>query len=114
MSRVRQNPLLVFLLHMTQSILLRQISYLKAENQILRSRLSVQIQTTPAERSLLVRLGAPLGNAIHELLSVVHYKTFLRWVREEKARKVGTTKTTRPPGRPSVPQNVEEIILTAC
>jgi len=37
MSRVRQNPLLVFLLHMTQSILLRQISYLKAENTTFRS-----------------------------------------------------------------------------
>ena len=29
MSKTRQHPLLVFLLHMTQSILLRQISYLK-------------------------------------------------------------------------------------
>ncbi|XHR29816.1 MAG: hypothetical protein ACFUZC_04525 [Chthoniobacteraceae bacterium] len=43
MSRVRQHPLLAFLLHMTQSILLREISYLKAENQILRSRLPKQI-----------------------------------------------------------------------
>jgi len=48
--------------------------YLKAENQILRSLLPKQIQTTPAERSLLVRLGAPLGSAVQEILSVVHYK----------------------------------------
>ena len=108
MSRTRQHPLLVFLLHMTQSILLRQIADLKAENQILRSRVPKQIQTTPAERVLLVRLGAPLGNAIQELLSLVHYKTFLRWVRDEKA---GVPKRTRPPGRPSIPQNVEELIL---
>jgi len=32
MSAARQHPLLVFLVHMTQSILLRQIAYLKAEN----------------------------------------------------------------------------------
>jgi putative transposase len=95
---------------MTQSILLREISYLKAENQILRSRLPKQIQTTPAERSLLVRLGAPLGNAIQELLSAVHYKTFLRWVREEKAGKTRGQKT-RHPGRPPVAEDIKAIIL---
>jgi hypothetical protein len=58
MSRVRQHPLLVFLIQMTQSILLREIAYLKAENTILRSRCPKQIQTTPAERSLLVRLDS--------------------------------------------------------
>lgn len=36
MSNFRHNPLLAFLVHMTQSALLRQIAYLKAENQILR------------------------------------------------------------------------------
>lgn len=95
---------------MTQSILLREISYLKAENQILRSRLPKQMQTTPAERSLLVRLGAPLGNAIQELLSAVNYKTFLRWVREEKAGKTRTQKP-RHPGRPPVAEDVKAIIL---
>ena len=110
MSRVRQNPLLAFLVHMTQSMLLRQIAYLKSENAILRSRLPRNVQTTPAERSLLVRLGMPLGNAIQEILSVVHYKTFLRWVRDEKAGKSGAKKEVRP-GRPPVSQNVEEIIL---
>ncbi|XHR30599.1 MAG: hypothetical protein ACFUZC_08550 [Chthoniobacteraceae bacterium] len=101
MSRVRQNPLLAFLLHTTQLVLLREISYLNAENQILRSRLPKQIQTTPAERSLLVRLGAPLGNAIQELLSAVNYKTFLRWVREEKSGKMRAQKP-RHPGRPPI------------
>jgi putative transposase len=95
---------------MTQSILLREISYLKAENQILRSRLPKQIQTTPAERSLLVRLGAPLGNAIQELLSAVNYKTFLRWVREEKSGKFRTQKP-RHPGRPPIVEDVKAIIL---
>ncbi len=37
---------------MTQSILLRQIAYLKAENAILRSRPPWQIQTTPAANLL--------------------------------------------------------------
>jgi hypothetical protein len=63
MSKVSQHPLLVFLVQMTQSILLREIAYLKAENTILRSRCPKQIQTTPAERSLLVRLGVPFAQS---------------------------------------------------
>ncbi|XHR27676.1 MAG: hypothetical protein ACFUZC_17260 [Chthoniobacteraceae bacterium] len=78
MSTTRQPPILVFLVHMSQSILLRKIAYLKAENAILRSRCSKQIQTTPAERALLGRLKRPLGSAVQEMLSLVNYKTFLR------------------------------------
>ena len=93
------NPILVFLSQITHSAFLRQIAYLKAENQILRSRLPKAVQTTPAERSLLVRLGVPLGSAIQDILGIVHYKTFLRWVRDEKAGKSGEKKTPRHPGR---------------
>lgn len=66
MPNFRHNPLLAFLVHMTQSALLRQIAYLKAENRILRSRLPKAVQTTPAERSLLVHLGSPLGSAVRD------------------------------------------------
>jgi hypothetical protein len=73
MSRVRQNPLLAFLLHMTQLVLLHEISYLKAENQILRSRLakadsdharrtlpSDPLGRAPGQRDPGVALGRPL------------------------------------------------------
>ena len=88
--------------------MLRQIAYLKAENQILRSRTPKHVQTTPAERALLIRLGSPLGAGIQELLSLVHYKTFQRWVRDGLQ---AVEKPKRPPGRPSIPQNVEALIL---
>jgi putative transposase len=111
MPKIFPNPLLLFLVQVTQSALMRQIAYLRAENQILRSRIPTQIQTTPAERSLLVRLGAPLGNSIRELLSIVHYKTFLRWVRDQKAERTGAKRRARPPGRPKVTEDVTAIIL---
>ena len=111
MARTKHNPILVFLIHMTQSVLLRQVAYLKAENQILRSRLSGQIQTTSAERSLLVRLGAPLGIGIREILGIVHYKTFLRWVREQNTSPAGRIRNASPPGRPPIHANVTAIIL---
>ena len=110
MSNFRHNPLLAFLVHMTQSVLLRQIAYLKTENRVLRSRLPKSVQTTPAERSLLVRLGSPLGSAIQELLGIVHYKTFLRWVREERDG-ANAKKPKRKPGRPPITEDVTAIIL---
>ena len=67
MATIRSNPLLVFLVHMTQSILLRQIACRKAENSVLRSKLGKHVQTTPAKRAQMTRLGKPLGNAIQEL-----------------------------------------------
>ena len=111
MSRTRQNPILVFLVQMTQSILLRQIAFLKTENQILHSRLSKKVQTTPAERALLVRLGAPLGNSIQEILSIVHYKTFLRWVRDERTGTSTEQHSPAPFGRPPISANLTELIL---
>ncbi|XHR30554.1 MAG: integrase [Chthoniobacteraceae bacterium] len=110
MSKARQHPLLVFLIHMTQSIRLCQIAYLKAENQILRSRLPKQIRTTAAERSLLVRLDAPLGDAIQELLSIVSYKTFLRWKNEQRPG-ARAKNAVEPNGRPPIPQSVEELVV---
>jgi len=113
MSDFRHNPLLAFLVHMTQSALLRQIAHLKAENQILRSRLPKAVQTTPAERSLLVRLGSPLGLGIRNLLGIVHYKTFLRWVQEERdgVNGANVAKPRRKPGRPGPTEDTMAIIL---
>ena len=95
---------------MTQSVLLRQIAYLKAENRVLRSRLPKSVQTTPAERSLLVRLGSPLGSAIREIVGIVHYKTLLRWVREERDG-ANVKKPRRKPGRPGTTEDTTAIIL---
>ncbi|PTY00480.1 integrase [Verrucomicrobia bacterium LW23] len=110
MSFFAHNPILAFLVYVTHSALLRQIAYLKAENEILRSRLPKIIQTTPAERSVLVRLGAPLGSSIQEILGIVHYKTFLQWIRKERD---GTNVKAMPrkPGRPTISPDVTALIL---
>jgi hypothetical protein len=51
--------------------LTRQLQYLKAENQILRSRLPKKLSVTAQERQTLLRYGAPPGAAIKELISIV-------------------------------------------
>ena len=103
------STVLTFFTYIIQSKLLQQIAYLKAENEILRNRIPGRIQTTPAERALLVRLAKPLGEAVHELVSIVHFKTLLRWIREETTPKPHRTNTRA--GRPSISENTVALIL---
>lgn len=52
---------------MSQSIQLLKIASPKAENAILRFRCPKQVQTTPAERALLIRLARPLGTKVKRI-----------------------------------------------
>ena len=108
MARKVFNPLIHLLAHLAAPELGRTIQFLKAENELLRSRLPKCIRTTPAERRRLLRLGAPLGRAVRELISIVTYRTFLRW----KIAEGGPRKNkVQPTGRPRKPQEVRDIIL---
>src|SRR2546428_12703921 len=44
-----------------QSQLVRQLEYLRVENQVLRSRLTKRVLVTPSERRRLLRFGRVLG-----------------------------------------------------
>ena len=76
------HPLLVFLASLTQQELARQVVFLREENRILRSRLPSRVIATPAEKSRLIKLGRELGVKLRELISIVSYSTFRRWIRE--------------------------------
>lgn len=67
----------------THAELIRQIQYLKVENEMLRSKLPKRITVTPAERRRLLKYGKPLSAAIKELVSIVHPRTFTRWLAAE-------------------------------
>jgi len=71
----------------THDELIRQIQYLKVENEILRSKLPKKITVTPAERRRLLKFGKLVGSAIKELISIVHPRTFARWLSDEKKGK---------------------------
>ena len=61
---------------------------------------------TPAERAKLVKLGVRLGSAIKELITIVHPRTFSRWISESKSGK-----KPRKRGRPRKPEEVRELIV---
>ncbi len=89
------------------SNLVRQIEYLRVENQILRSRLTKKVYTTPSERRRLLRFGQVLGKDIQHCVSIVNYRTFLRWVHESKNH---TSIPRKKRGRPRTQKEVEALI----
>jgi putative transposase len=80
--------------------------YLKAENRILRSKLPRRISVTPAERARLMELGVRLGSTIKELITIVHPRTFARWISEAKSKR-----KPRRRGRPRKPEEIRQLII---
>ncbi len=81
---------------------------MKAEYKILRSRLPARVLVEPTERRRLVQLGAKLGRARDELVTIVRPGTLHRWIRED-------AKTTKRPrgkvGRRRTSEQIRKLIL---
>lgn len=101
------QPLLFRLAQSTHKELARQNQFLKAENEILRSKLPNQIRTTPAERKRLIKLGKALGIALRDLITIVSYSSFLRWLRDEDDKPSKPCKT----GRPATQTDIRQLIV---
>lgn len=101
------TSLMLVIAKSTDKELARQVSYLKAENQILRSRLPARIILTQREKNRLIRFAKNLGSALNELATVVHPATIRRWIREQSRKK----KQQPARGRPRTAQQIEKLIL---
>jgi hypothetical protein len=88
----------------------RQVQFLRAENQILRSRLNHRVRTTHHERARLVRLGKPLGRSLHPLISIVSPATFTRWV-NRMDRPPARHRRGKRRGRPRTQEAVRQLVL---
>jgi putative transposase len=102
------QPLFLLLTQATDKELARMVEYLKAENRLLRSRLPERIEVTPRERARLVKLGKKLGSKLKDLISVVSYRTFRRWLQAEAP---APKKPKRPPGRPKTEDKLRQLVL---
>src|SRR3989338_161020 len=78
------------------SDLIRQMEYLKVENEILRSKCPKRITTTPAEKRKLIRYGLACRGKIKGIISIVSYSTFRRWVNGDIRNKYKPIKQGRP------------------
>ena len=85
-----------------------QLRFLREENRILRSRLSQErLILSPEERSRLLAIGADLKHQVKGLIGVVQFRTYQRWVKEEReGRQVGRV------GRPrTISKQARQLIV---
>ena len=97
------TSLMLVIAKSTDKELARQVSFLKAENQILRSRLPARIILTQREKNRLIRFAKNLGSALNELATVVHPATTRGRIREQSGKK--KQRPTR--GRPRTAQQIK-------
>ena len=56
----------------------------------------------------MVKTGSQLGSAIKEIITIVHYRTFQRWV---AATKGGSFRKSKKTGRPKTAQEIRELVV---
>jgi transposase InsO family protein len=94
-----------------QELLLRN-EYLVTENRILRSQIQGRVRLSDGERQALAEIGQQLGKkALEEVATVVKPDTILAWHRTLVAQKFDGSKQRKPPGRPTIDQEVEALVV---
>ncbi len=106
------HPLFVILASLTQQELAKQVTFLREENRILRSRLPKRIIATRTERQRLIKLGKELGTKLKQLISLVSFDTFRRWIREAEKTHVLQAQPPQRTGRPPTAAEIRELVVT--
>jgi Integrase core domain len=106
MGRLFQ-PLLFFLARCTEHELRRQVEFFKAENEMLRERVPKQrIFLKKEERERLIKLGTAIGPGARHLITIVHPRTYQRWIQSKDSGKA-----RKKMGRPKTLESVREIVI---
>jgi putative transposase len=101
------QPLLFFLARCTRNQLIRNIEFLKLENEILRKRLvRHHIVVSAEDRARLMQIGEAIGPDLKRLITIVGYGTYQRWVRRAKHMV-----PNRKPGRRKKPEEIRALVM---
>ena len=94
-----------------QELLLRN-EYLVTENRILRNQIQGRLRLSDGERQALAEIGQKLGKkALEEVATIVKPDTILAWHRKLVAQKFDGSKQRKPPGRPTIDQEVDALVV---
>src|SRR6202050_4129821 len=112
---MRNNKWVRLLAYVTGSVnqeLLLQNEYLASGNLILRAKLPSRLRLSNPERATLAEIGKRLGRkALREVACVAKPDTILAWYRRLVAEKFDGSKRRQYPGRPTVPPEVEALVV---
>src|SRR5712691_9491223 len=94
-----------------QELLLHN-EYLVTENRILRDQLKGRVRLSDGERIALAEIGQKLGKkALEEVAKIVKPATILAWHRKLVAQKCDGSQQRKAPGRPTIDQELEALIV---
>src|SRR5262249_35484205 len=94
-----------------QELLLRN-AYLVTENRILRHQIKGRVRLTDGERTALADIGHQLGKkALQEVANIVKPDTILAWHRRLVAQKCDGSQQRKAPGRPTIDQEIEVLVV---
>src|SRR5437879_1509029 len=94
-----------------QELLLRN-EYLVTENRILRNQLKGRIRLSDGERKALAVIGQKLGQqALKGVAQIVKPETILGWHRTLVAQKCDGSQQRQSPGRPTIAEELEALIV---
>jgi putative transposase len=94
-----------------QELLLRN-EYLMTGNRILRDQITGRVRLSDGERKALAEIGQKLGKkALEEVAKIVKPGTILGWHRALVAQKFDGSKRRKAPGRPTIDQELEALVI---
>src|SRR5215831_353482 len=94
-----------------QELLLRN-EYLVTENRLLRTQIKGRIRLSDGERETLAEIGKKLSKqALKEVASLVTPDTILTWHRKLVAQKFDGSQQRKAPGRPTIDQELEVLVV---
>jgi transposase InsO family protein len=94
-----------------QELLLRN-EYLVTENRILRNQIKGRVRLSDGERKTLAEIGQKLGKqALREVAKIVKPDTILGWHRQLVAQKFDGSTHRKGPGRPTIDQELEALVV---
>jgi hypothetical protein len=82
------------------------------ENRILRNQITGRVRLTDGERKALAEIGQQLGKqALEAVAQIVKPDTILAWHRKLVAQKFDGSQQRKAPGRPTIDQELEALVV---
>jgi putative transposase len=104
--------LLAYITGSVDEALLLRNEYLVTENRILRQQITGRVSLRDGERKTLAEIGKRLGKQVlAEVATIVKPETILAWHRQLMAKKFDGSKERKAPGRPTIDQEVEALVV---